>query len=672
MSVQSAIPRTMLRRHSPRKRRRRNRKVTIGVVGLGIFILLGIFGAVLAPHDPSATSAAILQGPSGSHLLGTTQTGQDVLSQLLVSTGPSLLVGFLAAGIATLLSVVVGLLSGYLLGWGSELLTLVSNVFLVIPALPLLIVVTGYLSDRGNLVLALVIGLTGWAFGARIIRAQTLSLRNRDHLESARAAGESILRITVFEIMPSLIPLIASIFLLTIVFAIGTQAGLLFLGLGNISQWTWGTMLYWAQNDQAFTQSAWWWYVPPGLAIALVGLLLAMINFGIDEQANGRLRSTVSGDRRRAGRRSARGPTAPPEDLGDGQPASDDVVRIRDLSVEYGSGEDRVCAVQGVNLALRRGEILGLAGESGSGKSTLLYGMTRLLPANAQVSTGGVSYQPLGEPPVELLDLEGQALRAVRWKRIAVVFQSAMNALNPVSTVESQLTDVLRAHHVDLNRRGQHERAAELLQLVGITADRLKAYPHELSGGMRQRVMIAMSLALSPEVLVMDEPTTALDVVTQRQIVGQVVELRERLGLSVVFVTHDLALLLEIADRVAIMYAGRIVELATAAELRAGAAHPYTNGLLRSFPTLTPSDRLLNGIPGSPPDMRAVPDGCPFHPRCEYAGRPCVTTAPTLREPASRAVSGRVVACYLHEDALAERRTRELSVAGEVSGRDGS
>ncbi len=213
-------------------------------------------------------------------------------------------------------------------------------------------------------------------------------------------------------------------------------------------------------------------------------------------------------------------------------------------------------------------------------------------------------------------------LRRLRWREVAIVFQSAMNALNPVLSVRSQLLDVMHAH-LRIPREEARERAASLLDLVGIPRARLRSYPHELSGGMRQRVMIAMALATDPEVVIMDEPTTALDVVVQRDILAQIVELKERLGFSILFITHDLSLLLELADRIAVMYAGQLLEIGTAEEIQHEPSHPYTRGLLNSFPSLRGPRRELAGIPGSPPDLRNPPPGCPFLPRCGFGTAAC-------------------------------------------------
>ncbi|MEV4804264.1 ABC transporter ATP-binding protein [Nonomuraea sp. NPDC049421] len=320
------------------------------------------------------------------------------------------------------------------------------------------------------------------------------------------------------------------------------------------------------------------------------------------------------------------------------------VLEVRDLGVDYLSGTGAVHAVSGVSLDLRRGEILGLAGESGSGKSTLANAVARLLRPPATITSGSVVYHRKDGTAVDVLALGRNELRAFRWKELAVVFQSAMNSLNPVSTVGAQIDDVLRIHAPRMSRSDRTERAVELLQRVGISADRRRSYPHELSGGMRQRAAIAIALALNPEIIIMDEPTTALDVVVQRDILAEIKALREEYGFAVVFITHDLSLLMEISDRIAIMYAGRVVETGTAKALHRSPRHPYTLGLLRSFPRLRGPREELLGIPGTPPDLRTPPPGCAFHPRCGKAFEECSQTLPVLR-----AGTDGEVACLLND-----------------------
>jgi peptide/nickel transport system ATP-binding protein len=248
----------------------------------------------------------------------------------------------------------------------------------------------------------------------------------------------------------------------------------------------------------------------------------------------------------------------------------------------------------------------------------------------------------------DLVGLRERDLNAVRWTTVAFVFQGAMNSLNPVHRVDRQIAEPILAHEPGTSRAEALDRARSLLEQVGVAPARSRSYPHEFSGGMRQRVMIAMAPALEPRVLIMDEPTTALDVVMQRQIVEQVADLRERLGFSVIFITHDVSLLIEIADRIAIMYAGRIVEDAAAQQVYREPRHPYSRALLHSFPPLRGPRRELTGIPGAPPDVTRLAPGCPFAPRCAFAMDGCRVVNPVLG-PTRFDEPGRQVACHLHE-----------------------
>ena len=361
---------------------------------------------------------------------------------------------------------------------------------------------------------------------------------------------------------------------------------------------------------------------------------------------------------------------------------TDKLLEVKHLNVDYLASSGTVHAVTDVSFTLKRGEILGLAGESGSGKSTLAYAITCLLRPPAEITGGEILYYPRtsqalngntrvtftrlsksgkreqvkGEKgrseeeaqSINLLQLSPAQLREIRWDDLAIVFQSAMNALNPVMKVGSQIMDVLRTHRPDMGADARKQRAVELFQLVGIAPDRLRSYPHELSGGMRQRAIIAIALALSPDILIMDEPTTALDVVVQREILTEIMRLREKLDFSVIFITHDLSLLLELADNVAIMYAGRIVEKASQHDLYLHPRHPYSYGLLNSFPSLHGPRRKMAGIPGSPPDLREVPPGCAFHPRCPLVIDTCKEIVPLLRS-VQGADADQIVACHLYD-----------------------
>jgi peptide/nickel transport system ATP-binding protein len=318
----------------------------------------------------------------------------------------------------------------------------------------------------------------------------------------------------------------------------------------------------------------------------------------------------------------------------------DTLLEVRDLSVEFITPRGPAVAVDDVSFSIRKGEVFGLAGESGCGKSTVAHGIMRLIKAPGRISGGKVFFA--GQ---DLSALSSKQLQQFRWMKASIVFQSAMNALNPVMNMGDQITDAILAHE-RLSKRQAAERAAEMFKLVGIETRRLRSYPHELSGGMRQRAVIAMALALNPELVIMDEPTTALDVVVQRDILQQIQDLQARFGFSILFITHDLSLLVEFSTRIAIMYAGRIVDLAPARNLFLAPKHPYTVGLMNSFPSISGEKRKLQGIPGAPPDLVTPPPGCRFAPRCVHVMTRCTQTYPPLREVAP----DHLAACYLYDE----------------------
>src|SRR6267143_5202412 len=609
----------------------RSPKVIAGLVLLAPFAVMAVIGRWITPYSPNATDPqnwvqhVLVPGtgpgtgfpanyyplplpPSAAHWLGTTVFAQDVLSQVLASTQATLFVGLLAAAIATALSILFGVSAGYFGGGADEVLSLISNVFLAIPGLPLLIVLADYVPTAGSSIflVAVIIAVTAWAYSSRVLRAQTLSLRNRDFVEAARVSGEGRLRIILVEILPNLIPSVAASFLFTTLAAIYAYVAIAFLGLGGSPTsslpglWNWGEMLREGFANNAIRGGWWWWWAPPGLCVALLGTGLALLNFGIDEFINPLLRA--AGLTRRAAKKAGismrpklgmtavarRGPQIPHATRAD----ADAVLEIHGLSVDYGYGDDAVHAVVDCDLVLRRGRVLGLAGESGSGKTTLALAAIRLLRAPALITAGEVLFhsRPIGgDGPVGTIDLlaaHEDDLRAVRWSEIAVVLQSSLSALNPVITIGAQFDDLLRVHRPHLSASARWTRAGELLDMVGMNAERLRSYPHELSGGMRQRAMIAMAIALEPQVMILDEPTTALDVVTQREILEELIGLRDRIGFATLFITHDLSLLVELADEIAVMYAGRLMERAPASSLFHAPRLPYTHGLLHCFPPM--------------------------------------------------------------------------------------
>jgi peptide/nickel transport system ATP-binding protein len=301
-----------------------------------------------------------------------------------------------------------------------------------------------------------------------------------------------------------------------------------------------------------------------------------------------------------------------------------DLLTVEGLRVEYLREGGDLCVVDGVSFGIGPGEVFGLAGESGSGKSTIALSLVRLLRAPGVITGGRVLCEGR-----DVLAMSEAELRAFRWRRVSLVTQEAMNALNPLLPVGEQLADPILAHE-KVSRRAARDRAALLLDLVGVARDRIGSYPHELSGGMRQRVVIAMALALRPALIIMDEPTTALDVVVQNEILSHITALREKLGFSILFIGHDLSLMLSFCARVGVLYAGRLVETAPSQELRHNPRHPYTQGLVSCLLDPRGQPGTLRGIPGQPPDPAQLPAGCHFHPRCPAVLERCRHQRPVL------------------------------------------
>ncbi|HYY45462.1 MAG TPA: ABC transporter ATP-binding protein [Candidatus Angelobacter sp.] len=317
--------------------------------------------------------------------------------------------------------------------------------------------------------------------------------------------------------------------------------------------------------------------------------------------------------------------------------ATKPVLAVKDLTVDYATEAGAVRAVDRVTLEVAPGEFIGIVGESGCGKSTLLYGIARLLSPPASVVGGSVHLLER-----DLLAMDEEELREIRWRNYSLVMQSAMNALNPVLTVGDQLADTMAAHEPTSGRMVR-QRSTALLRMVGIDPVHLKSYPHQLSGGMRQRAMIAMSLVFTPELVIMDEPTSALDVVAQRSLMLQIKELQRKIGFAALFVTHDMSLVSHFSDRLAVMYAGQIVELGKTREVFDDPKHPYTRALMQSFPSVVGAKQVLQGIPGTPPDLAHPPKGCRFAPRC-----PLVEPRFRTEEPPMVTIGNNLVRCHLY------------------------
>jgi oligopeptide/dipeptide ABC transporter ATP-binding protein len=604
-----------------------NRKALVGLGLLLVFVVLAAIPGQIAPDDPRAKIYPRGLGPSAHHLFGTTAYGEDVFSQLVFGTRQSILIAFAVGGLATLIAVLVGVSAGYLGGTTDGILSLVTDVILVIPIFPLIIVIAAYERNSGFFTLVLVLGVLGWSYGARQLRSQTLSLRRRDFLEAARVRGERKSYVIVHEILPTMTSLILASFLGAALYAVLFAAGLQFIGLGDPNSQSWGTMLYWAENNEALGAGMPYWAIMPGVCVALLG-------YAFDE---------ISSPSLRLRKLEREGVSAEPAAVVPARPADPKkILEVRNLSVAYASEQGAVVAVDDVSFDLAKREFLGVVGESACGKSTLVYAIARLLgaPLAGEITNGQVLFK--GRDMVTLADKE---LRHIRWRDYSVVMQSAMNALNPVLTVAAQMRDACEAHST-MTKRQIEQRSKEVLRLVSIDPVHLQSYPHQLSGGMRQRAMIAMALLFTPELIIMDEPTSALDVVGQRSLMVQIKELQEQLGFAVIFVTHDMSVVRHFSDRLLVMYAAQVAELGRTRQLFEKPLHPYTEGLLDAFPSIHGAKEHLVGIPGQPPDLLRPPAGCRFAPRCPYVFGRCEAEPPRLLE-----VEGELVRCFLREQA---------------------
>jgi len=327
------------------------------------------------------------------------------------------------------------------------------------------------------------------------------------------------------------------------------------------------------------------------------------------------------------------------------------ILSIEDLWVEYRTPSGWMPAVRGATLDIRKGEAVALIGESGSGKSTLGFALLRMLVRSARISKGGIRFTNGDGREIDLLAASDQEFRKIRWQEIAMTFQAAQNSLNPVMRVKDTFLETARAHGIR-NRNEVRDRTLDLLAKVQLDPDRVyNAYPHELSGGMRQRVSIALSMLLQPELIILDEPTTALDIITQRAIIDVVRNLREELDFTMIFISHDLSLAAELADRVATMYAGEIVEYGPVRDVFYEPKHPYSVGLMNAVPPIAGEEFTpLTAIPGSTPNMLDIPSGCPFHPRCPFATEICVTDHPELEDLGGM----HYAACHHHDEVVTD------------------
>jgi ABC-type glutathione transport system ATPase component/ABC-type dipeptide/oligopeptide/nickel transport system permease subunit len=558
-----------------------NRFGILGALLLTVIAAMSVLAPLIAPYDPFQRSGLPFEKPGPQHLLGCNDVGHDLLSELLYGGRVSLTIGLFAAFYATAVAGTVALIAGYFGGPLDRLLMRVVDVVMSLPFLPLVIVLGVFLGP-GMGTQILVISLVMWASPCRELRSQVIKTRNNGYIDAARAMGERPGRIIIRHALPDLMPLIVPQFVLVAQSAILIESSLSFLGLGDPISKRWGSMLFFANTRAAFLTGAWvYWVLPPGLCIALACLSFSLIGFALSGKRG--LEYFSYGSFTRPPRQNLQGK---------GEPAPRIPLALSDISVRYKSGQDECLAVSGATLELGNREVLGIVGESGCGKTTLAMTILGLLRHPAELSGGSVFIQ--GE---EMLG--DMKILKLRGKTAAYVPQNAMNTLNPVISVRKQLLEAVRIHRK--LPKGEEDRELDrLLGFVGIDPKRKDAYNHELSGGMKQRVVIAMALANNPDILIADEPTTGLDVLVQKSIMDLLMDLKEGFNLSVILITHDLPLAMNYSDKLAVMYRGKLVDYGAVEGVYRRPAHFHTWDLFNNFPRLDQAkiwDRNPEGLP---------------------------------------------------------------------------
>lgn len=546
----------------------------IGVLMLVIVFLLALIGPYVVTHDADKQTGMPFQPPGAEHWLGTNDMGQDIMAELVVGARTSLTIGIAAALLATLVGTAIGLVSGYSGGWVDSLLMRIVDICLTLPFLPLMIVIGVYMGPS-LITQVMVITLVMWAGKARKIRAQTLSLRSRGAVLAAQSMGAGHFYILWKHIFPSMLPLVIPQFVQAVNVSIMMESSLSFLGMGDPLSKSWGSMLFYANSRSAFLTEAWmWWVIPPGLCIVITVLAFSFIGYYLEERVNPRLRAYQAASLK--GAKSAVKAAVPGTPTAD----SDVLLAVESLFVRYPKENSTITAVDDVSFVIKKGEVLGLVGESGSGKSTVAAAVMQLLKPPAMVEQMGIHFAGR-----DLSRLSPVEMRQIRGNRIALIPQAAMNALNPVMSVREQLAEAILSHR-KAGKQEIQERIDQVLMQVGLTPRWGDAFPHELSGGMRQRVVIAMALINEPDLVIADEPTTGLDVKVQVEIITLLKDLQQRLNLSMIFISHDLPVVLCLADRVVIMNQGRIVDQGQTLTVAHHSTHPYTRRLIDSIPRI--------------------------------------------------------------------------------------
>lgn len=595
----------------------RNRLAAFGAIVLLLLVLLALITPWLPLADPDITFPANRLHPplSEGNLLGTDALGRDILSRLLWGLRVSLAVGIAASLVAALIGSLIGIVSGYFGGRTDNILMRGIDMLMAFPYILLALAIVAVLGP-GLMNALYAIAIVNIPFFARNIRGVTVGIAHREFIDAARLSGKGDLRILASEILPNVMPVIVITLSTTVGWMILETAGLSFLGLGaQPPQADLGSML---GEGRRMMINAPHVAMLPGLVIFILVMSINLLGDGVRDALDPRLKSGAL-SRPAPMTRIRRRLTGKHQDDAGTSPASA-LLTVDDLHTDFEMGRDIYRAVNGVSFTIHANECLGLVGESGSGKSVTALSLLGLVASPPGVITGG----RIEMDGRDLLGLSAREMRRIRGKDVAYVFQDPLSTLHPLIRVGDQLVEAIRLHQ-PLSRGAARELAVTLLGQVRIPNPQRRAeqYPHQLSGGMRQRVGIAMALANDPRLIVADEPTTALDVTVQAQVLALIQRLREDKGTAVLFITHDFGVVSQVCDRVAVMYAGRIVEVGYTADILDAPRHPYTRRLIDCVPRLGEPDNEPTAIPGLPPAANALPEGCAFADRCDLAEAAC-------------------------------------------------
>ena len=590
----------------------KNRLAAFGGILLLIILTLSILAPILPLKEPNITNTAdrFMVPFEGGYILGTDHLGRDLLSRLLWGTQLSLAVGFAAAFIAATFGSILGAIAGF---YGQKTDNIIMRFIDMLMAFPYILLALAIVAALGpGLFNALIaVALVNIPFFARNIRGVTVTLANKEFIEAARLSGMSNLRILIVEIFPNLLPMIVIAMSTTVGWMILETAGLSFLGLGSQPpQADLGSML--GEARSALITNPHTSFVP-GIMIFCIVIGINLFGDGVRDALDPRLKK---------GSLIRPLPQTIYEE-GETQPTpSTKLLSVQNLSTQFHVNQDVYQSSNDVSFEIQEGECLGLIGESGSGKSVTALSVTSLVASPPGViKKGSVNYKN-----ENLLALPYEKLRSIRGNKISYIFQDPLTTLHPLHTIGDQLLEALQAHDSKLSASESISKSKDLLKSVQIpNPDNVwDVYPHQLSGGMRQRVCIAMALINNPELIIADEPTTALDVTVQAQILNILNSLRKERKLSILFISHDFGVISQLCDRVIVMYAGSIVEEGPVKNIMQQAAHPYTSELIKCVPQLGNKEHALHSIPGNPPSLNQLPEGCAFANRCQYKQDQCL------------------------------------------------